>query len=258
MTKRRRHSKAKAEFERRKRLLVAGVTVVALSVVTLLIFLGVQARKSGGETKIEPVATGTEIVGDGRETETDPVGPETGITEDGFPYQGSPDAPVKFIEYSDYLCGHCGNFALEKEPRIVKEYVTTGKVQYIYHYYALGEAQVLLGEAAHCAADQGHFWKYHKVMFENQGRFGSISTWEELQALLVEFAGQVGLDVPDFETCWTSHRHQQTIINSIMSAREVGVGGTPTFSIQGELIVGNVPYDTFQQAIEAALAELEQ
>ena len=49
--------------------------------------------------------------GNGEETEVDDLA--GGITEDGFPYKGSPDAPVKIIEYSDYLCGHCKNFALE-------------------------------------------------------------------------------------------------------------------------------------------------
>ena len=57
---------------------------------------------------------------------------------------------------------------METEPKIINDYVATGKVQYIYHYYALGEAQVLLEEAGHCAADQGHFWAYNKLMFENQ------------------------------------------------------------------------------------------
>ena len=178
---------------------------------------------------------------------------EIGITEDGFPYKGSPDAPVKIIEYSDYLCGHCKGFALEKEPLIIKEYVETGQAQYIYHYYALGEAQVLLGEAAHCAADQGRFWEYHSVMFESQDRFASVATMEDLQTLLRQFAEQAGLEVADFEACWESHQHQQTIIDAVMSAREKGVGGTPTISIQGELFVGNQPYEVFQQAIEAAL-----
>jgi protein-disulfide isomerase len=183
--------------------------------------------------------------------------PETGITEDGFPYKGSPDAPVKVIEYSDYLCGHCQGFALEKEPLIDEEYVAAGKVQYIYHYYALGQAQVLLGEAAHCAADQDGFWEYHTTMFENQSQFGAVESMEDLQGLLSEFAEQAGLDVNEFEACWNSHQYQQTIIDAVMAAREDGVGGTPTISIQGELVVGNQPYDVFKDAIEAALAEAE-
>jgi protein-disulfide isomerase len=225
---------AQAQSERRKQLLTAGMTVAALMFVGLLVFLGAQSRKSGSQVTTEVLEV------------------ETGITEDGFPYQGAPDAPVKLVEYSDYLCGHCASFALETEPRLVEEYVATGQVQYIYHYYAL--QQTLLAEASHCAADQGHFWEYHRLMFASQDRFGSISTMEELQALLVEFAEQVGLDTSEFETCWNSHRHQDAIIESATSAQEDGVAYTPTFSIQGELFVGNQPYEAFQQAIEASLA----
>jgi protein-disulfide isomerase len=239
MTKRRPPSTAKAKLEHHKQLLIVGMTIVAVMFVALLIYLGALSR-SRGEIKTEPA----EI--------------ETGITADGFPYQGSPDAPVKLIEYSDYLCGHCRSFALETEPKIVNDYVATGKVQYIYHYYALGRTQVLLEEAAHCAADQGHFWAYHKLMFENQDRFRTVKSLEDLQALLNEFAGQANLDVAGFETCWNSHQYQESIIELILSAQEKGIGGTPTFSIQGELIVGNQPYQVFQQAIEASLQEAKQ
>ena len=70
---------------------------------------------------------------------------------------------------------------------------------------------------------------------------------------MTEFAQQAELDVAAFEECWTSHQYQETIIDAVMAAREKGVSGTPTISVQGELIVGNQPYDVFQKAIEAAL-----
>ncbi len=230
--------------QNRQVLMIVGVTLVAVIVVGLLAFLS--AQSDDDETTTSPTEGGTVV---------EEI--ETGITEDGYPYQGSPDAPVKFIEYSDYLCGHCKDFALEKEPKIVADYVATGQVQYIFHYYAL--QQTLLAEASHCAADQGHFWAYHRVMFENQGRItsGEIETLEDLEAMLVDFADQVGLDVPAFRECWSSHKHEQTIINSIESAQAVGVGGTPAFFIHDEFVVGNQPYDVFQQAIEEALAEGE-
>jgi protein-disulfide isomerase len=162
------------------------------------------------------------------------------------------------IEFSDYLCGHCREFALDKEPLIEEAYIATGKVQYVFHYYALGEAQVLLGEASHCAADQGQFWAYHRTMFENQSRFGSVDSLETLQRLLDEFAEQAGLDMAGFQACWTGHENQEAIIRAVQDARERGVSGTPTFAIGGELLVGNQPYEVFEQAIEAALTEAAQ
>jgi protein-disulfide isomerase len=239
MSKKRSPNPTGAALEQRKRLLIAGMTLAALAFVGLLIYLGAWSR-SQAEIKVDLAEV------------------ETGITEDGFPYQGSPDAPVKLIEYSDYMCGHCRTFALETEPKIVNDYVATGQVQYIYHYYALGNAQVLLEEAGHCAADQGHFWAYNKLMFENQARFRTVESMEDLQALLNGFAGQADLDVTEFETCWNSHQYQEKIIELILSAQEMGIGGTPTFSIQGELVVGNKPYQVFQQMIEASLKEAKK
>lgn len=227
------------ETQGRKSLSRAGLAALTVTILAMLVLLGACSDGNGGESESE-LAENT-----------------TGVTEDGFPYKGSPAAPVKVIEYSDYLCGHCRSFSLEKEPMIVEEYVDTGKVQYIYHYYALGEAQVLLSEASHCAADQDRFWEYHEIMFENQGQFGSVETMEDLQSQLTEFAKQAELDVAEFEECWSSHQHQETIIAAVMAARDKGVGGTPTISVQGEFIVGNQPYDVFQEAIEAGLAGAE-
>jgi protein-disulfide isomerase len=245
MAKKKRRNRPSVALEAHKGLAVAGTTLGAVLVVVVLVLLGAYSRSQETGAVVE----GPD--GEGGSEENVEGGIETGVTEEGFPYQGSPDAPVKLIEYSDYLCGHCKDFALETEPRIVEEYVATGKVQHIYHYFVL--SQPLLDEAAHCAADQEHFWEYHRVMFAGQSRFGDISTMEELQALLVEFAQQVGLDVPEFEACWTSHRHQQAILEATQEGIDQGISGTPTFSVQGELMVGNQPYENFQKAIEASL-----
>ena len=250
MAKKKRRNRQSTALEAHKRLAVAGTTLGALLVVVALALLGAYSRAQERVVVVDPPDVEPDV-----EEEAE-GGIETGVTEDGFPYQGSPDAPVKLIEYSDYLCGHCKDFALETEPRLVEEYVATGKVQYIYHYFVLG--QTLLDEAAHCAADQGHFWEYHRVMFAGQSRFGDISTMEALQALLVEFAEQVGLDVPEFEACWSSHRHQQAIIEATQAGFDMGINGTPTFSVQGELMVGNQPYENFQKAIEASLEQVER
>lgn len=235
-----------AAFKYDKRLLVFAATCFAFIMVALLALLGARDKAEASVGNGEPV--GTEIA-------IEDV--ETGITEDGFPYQGSPDAPVKFIEYSDYICGHCKDFALEKEPLLVRDYIATGKVQYIYHYYAL--KQTWLAEAVHCAADQGRFWEYHKLLFQDQSKlFGDIETLEQLQSVLNDIAERSGLDVPEFQACWNSHKHEQTIMDAITAAQEIGIEGTPTFSIQGQLIVGNQSYKTFQQAIEDALDEAGQ
>jgi protein-disulfide isomerase len=238
-TKRRR---AQLEQERQKRqrtLLVVGVSVVAVLIVVVMIVVSSMGDDSP--------AIGSLDFSDGE-------GLQSGTTAEGFPYMGSPDAPVKFIEYSDYFCGHCKDFALETSPAIEEAYVETGQVQYITSYYALGkDARLSVVEAGACAADQGRFFEYKTLLFANQQQLGTTAP-EQWKDLLVQYAEEVSLDVPTFESCWEEGRHQRQIVNAIDEAWEQGITSTPTFLINGQRVVGNQSFETFQAAIENALA----
>jgi protein-disulfide isomerase len=60
---------------------------------------------------------------------------ETGLTPEGEPYKGSPDAPLQVVEYSDFLCPHCGDFA-DTLDALGPDYIQAGKVQVIFRNYA--------------------------------------------------------------------------------------------------------------------------
>jgi protein-disulfide isomerase len=248
----------KAERERRQRQRALTVVATGLIAVFAFVVLFVLSRpdNDGAEAVVaaptEPVVTKpSEPMASGS-----PEG--EGLTAEGYPYLGSPDAPVKMFEYTDYFCGHCAYFALEKVPLIEEEYVATGKVQYIMQYYALGQdARLSVVEAGACAADQGHFFEYQRALFSNQQELGNtpVDQWKDL---LMQYAGQVGLDVATFEDCWEQMPHQEQILASINDARQKGVGSTPAFLINGQLVVGNQPYEQFQAVIEQALSEVTQ
>ncbi|NTW02556.1 MAG: thioredoxin domain-containing protein, partial [Oscillochloris sp.] len=82
---------------------------------------------------------------------------QIGRTAEGYYYKGSPDAPIKVVEYADYQCPGCGEFDRTLAPLIDRDYVATGKVQFIYHELPLTSihpnAQAA-AEAARCAGDQ--------------------------------------------------------------------------------------------------------
>ncbi len=110
----------------------------------------------------------------------------TGIADDD-PWKGDPDARVVIVEFSDFQCPYCAAFYGSNEqliaqfkqrdpawqpgyPNILKEYVDTGRVKFVYrdfpldnHVYAQKAA-----EAAECADEQGRFWDYHDMLFERQ------------------------------------------------------------------------------------------
>lgn len=161
---------------------------------------------------------------------------------------GDEDAPVKIIEYSNYQCPWCGRFARETEPEIEREYVATGKVQLEFRNVAVeGQASGLTAEAAECANEQGQFWAYHDMLYENPQNFSV--------GVLKGFAGELGLDREAFDECLDSHKYIDVIRQQREQAAEAGVEGTPSFLVNGTLVPGYLPFEQFQAIIEQALQE---
>ena len=165
---------------------------------------------------------------------------------------GDPNAPVKIEEYSDFQCVYCARFSAETEPRIVDEYVSSGKVYFVYKNYAfLGQPSVDAAEASLCAGDQGKFWEYHDILFANQQE-GDPRAFSD--ARLEAFAETLGMDVPVFTACLDDDRHMDQVRQEYAEGAALGVNSTPTFFVNGKEVSGAQPFDVFQAEIEAALA----
>jgi protein-disulfide isomerase len=100
-------------------------------------------------------------------------------------------------------------------------------------------------EAARCAAQGGRFWPYHDRLFEAQPRFERDD--------LVRYAAEVGLDAGAFARCLDGRTFAAAVEADISQGRALGVRGTPTFLVNGQMLVGAQPVDGFRSAIEAAL-----
>lgn len=88
-----------------------------------------------------------------------------------LPVMGSTNAPVTLIEFSDYECPFCARFYTQTEGQIKSEYIDTGKVKFYYRDFPLPQIHPgaqKAAEAARCAGDQGKYWEYHNLVFENQ------------------------------------------------------------------------------------------
>jgi protein-disulfide isomerase len=172
---------------------------------------------------------------------------------------GQDSAPVKIVELSDYQCPFCKRFVDGTEPEVEREYVQKGLVQLEFRYFAItgGNAPpdeneaTLAAEAAECANDQGRFWEYHHKLYaeqsgENRGAF--------LPERLKQFASDLGLDRGEFDACLDSHKHIGLVEELRDQAVAAGARGTPSFLINGELVVGYQSFEAFRQHIEEALA----
>jgi protein-disulfide isomerase/plastocyanin len=162
--------------------------------------------------------------------------------------KGDVNAPVTIIEFSDFECPFCGKYVMETYPQIVKDYIETGKVRYVFRDFPLDfhtKAQKA-AEAAECAGEQGMYWEMHDYLFANQD-YLEVS-------YLKGYAKDLKLDTDKFDECLDSGAMEEEVLADLIEGQSYGVSGTPGFFINGKMISGAQPYEVFVQEIEAALA----
>ncbi|MEP7191118.1 MAG: thioredoxin domain-containing protein [Roseiflexaceae bacterium] len=172
----------------------------------------------------------------------------TTIPLDTLPARGNADASVTVVEYADFQCPACGVFATTIEAGIVKDYVDSGKVRFVFHDFPLPQHAnaIAAAEAARSAADQGAFWPYHDLLYAKQAEWEKSS---DPLTLFVAYAEQLKLDRGKFETALNSHTHQATITQLYQDSTSGGVNQTPTFAIDGKAYYAN----DLRAALDAAL-----
>ena len=163
---------------------------------------------------------------------------------------GDPDSPVKIEVFSSFACIHCRNFFEEAEPMLFETYAETGQIYFTYR--SLNDPNDPAGiaaQAAYCAGDQGKFWEMHDTIFANYSNVGY--TIKELNTM----AGNLNLDENALNECMDSGKYVEQIIQDAQAAQAVGITGTPSFTLNGQLVAeGNRDFAFFQQQIEDALA----
>lgn len=176
-------------------------------------------------------------------------GEKVEVSLDDDPMIGDENAPVTIVEFSDFECPFCQRFYDQTYKQLKTDYIDTGKAKLVFRDLPLpmhANAQKA-HEAGECADDQGKFWEYHDVLFENQASLGVPA--------LKNYAADLGLDTAAFNECLDSGKHADEVKKDLQDANNYGATGTPTFFINGMKLVGAQPYQAFKQAIDAELAE---
>jgi protein-disulfide isomerase len=176
---------------------------------------------------------------------------------------GDPNAPVRIDVFEDFQCPACRSYSEEIETRITETYVATDQVYYVFHQYPFVDSNSVNKEsqqaanASMCASEQGLFWEYHDILFanwngENVGAFSDRR--------LVAFAETLDLDIERFNSCFEENRYRDEIQADFELGTEMGVSGTPSVFVNGELTTpGFVPgFEDIQQAVEEAIIQAGQ
>ncbi len=176
---------------------------------------------------------------------------------DGYapPALGDPSAPVELVMWEDFQCPFCRRFSLDTLPELRSRYVETGKLRIVWrNFQRYGKESTDAGVAAYCAGEQGKFWEYHDTLFAHQR---GIEAGSFTEPSLRQFAEDLALDQGKFTSCLAVNaaRYRQILAADFSTGRDSDVTGTPAFFINGKLVVGAQPTETFAAYIDNALAQ---
>jgi len=171
---------------------------------------------------------------------------------------GSDTALVEVVEFADFECPACGNFATLTEPDVRTRLVNTGKVRFRFMDFPLEGAGHNNTRAAHmaawCASDQDKFWEMHDMIFATQDRWSTYTTNRPLP-VFESLAQQIGLNVSQYQSCMESRKFLGQIQSNVDEGLRRGVSSTPTFFIGNRRVASSISYDQFRQHVDEAVAQ---
>ncbi len=167
------------------------------------------------------------------------------VTSDDDPYLGNKDAKITIIEFSDYQCPFC-----RKARPILNDLLAKrgDKIKIVYRDFPLAfhKNAKIAAAAAECADEQGAFWEYNELLFDNQRSLDVEN--------LKKYAKSIGLDVEKFNHCLDSGKQNIEVEKDVADAKIAGISGTPSILINGYYISG-VPSLAY---LEEVIADVER
>jgi len=174
-------------------------------------------------------------------------GPMPAVPGDGFGgyVMGSDSAPVEVVEYSDFECPFCARFANLQMPAVRRQLIETGLVRWRFRDFPLPGHPYsrYAAHAAQCAGEQNRFWEMHDALFADHSW---AQTGKNPRGLFNSMAQRVGLDMGAYAACMAANRYAARIEASRLEGEARGVGGTPTFFVNGQPFRANPTSDAFK------------
>lgn len=158
---------------------------------------------------------------------------------------GLANAPVQIVEFSDFQCPYCK----EMVPIIramQKKYGKKIAITYYNYPLRMHPQSMLAAEAAECAAKEGKYLEYHKLLFANQKYFSKLP-WDSL-AHIVRIR-----NIKKFNGCMKSKAIFNIVKSDVQLGNSVNVIETPTFIINGIKFNGTMKKDKMDSVINNML-----
>jgi protein-disulfide isomerase len=158
------------------------------------------------------------------------------------PTTGAKDQKIVLLEFSDFQCPYCS-----KAHQTLKQFMATRQNQVTLVYKHLPLTQIHpeampSAKAAWAAGQQGKFWEFHDVLFENQQKLG--------EPLYVATAKALNLDLKRFDQDRNGPAASAAIQKDIEMAEKLGVTGTPFLIMNDQVIANGAQLDSLEAALK--------
>ena len=167
---------------------------------------------------------------------------------------GSASAPVTVYEMSDFQCPFCRRHALETMPALEREYVKTGKVRWVFINFPIPEIHpnaVPAAEFAMCAARSGKFWQAHRLLFTHQPAWAKLG---DPASFLLSLADSLKIPRRPLLLCLEDPAVRRAVEAEAQGSMRAGANSTPSFYIEGGLLVGAQPAEVFRPILDSVIA----
>lgn len=164
-------------------------------------------------------------------------------------FRGPEGAPVTVVEFSDFQCPYCRQVQ-PAVSQLVEQY--QDQVRWAFKDLPLNDIHpeaARAAQAARCADEQGKFWPFRAMLFEQELFIDSM--YEGL-------AKELKLNAQKLMECLASGKYEGPVAKDAQEARNLGIEGTPAFVINGILLTGARPVESFRAVIDRELAKLGQ
>lgn len=157
------------------------------------------------------------------------------------PATGSEAQKIVLYEFSDFQCPFCG-----KVQENLKQFMDKhqDRVTLVFKHLPLTQIHpqaIPAARAAWAAQQQGKFWEYHDALFEQQAELG--------EDLYVQIAGDLNLDLEQFNRDRQSEAVIAQLKEDIELAQKIGISGTPFFILNGETFSGAVQLSKMEEVL---------
>lgn len=180
------------------------------------------------------------------------TGPKIDLSKDDH-FRGSKKPKAYFVTFSDFQCPYCQNFHSTMKQALD---VYGDNIAWVMRHFPLSfhEQAAPAAIASECASEQGKFWEYADLMFENMVGDGSALQTDDLK----NYASLLGLDEDRFNSCLIDKKYEAKVMEQMQTGIDAGVQGTPaTIIIKADgstkLIEGALPFEQIKPEIDKAL-----